>query len=296
MKRLFYLALLVAFGMNAAANDELQIIPCQTIAGMSDESDDAYIELNLLNESFDVANLQFDLLLPAGMEYADYADFTDRIPSTTKKGKTTYDFSFQTNVLDDGYTRFMFIPGGELRKIEMGSGSILSINFKTNADMAPGIYPIVMKNVKLVETTTSAVTIDNLSSYVVIGDNPLETMADVDMSGLTGYIPSFVVEAINQAIAGNSGLKYIDLTGATALGGDIVMPNETARIIVKEGSPLVELPYAVIERESGTETGVSEMEHRRDAEKGICYDLSGRRIDQPVKGVNIIENRKMISK
>ena len=254
MRRIFSLFLLMAFTINICAIDELQIKPHQTIAGLSDESDDAYIELYLVNESFDIANLQFDILLPEGMEYADYGEFTDRVPSTTKKGNKTYDFSYQTNALEDGYTRFMFIPGGEMRKIEKGSGTILYINFKTNANMAAGIHPILMKNIKLVESTTSAITIDDVSSYVIIGDNnPLKTETDINMSSLIGSIPSFVVQAINADIASNAGLKYIDLTGADALGADFVMPNDQAKIVVKEGSPLANLSYAVTSKEPAVE-------------------------------------------
>lgn len=254
MKRILNLFLLMAFSINICAIDELQIKPHQTIAGLSDESDDAYIELYLVNESFDIANLQFDILLPEGMEYADYGEFTDRVPSTTKKGNKTYDFSYQTNVLEDGYTRFMFIPGGEMRKIEKGSGTILYINFKTNANMAAGIHPILMKNIKLVESTTSAITIDDVSSYVIIGDNnPLKTETDINMSSLIGSIPSFVVQAINADIASNAGLKFIDLTGADALGADFVMPNDQAKIVVKEGSPLANLSYAVTSKEPAVE-------------------------------------------
>ena len=254
MRRIFSLFLLMAFTINICAIDELQIKPHQTIAGLSDESDDAYIELYLVNESFDIANLQFDILLPEGMEYADYGEFTDRVPSTTKKGNKTYDFSYQTNVLEDGYTRFMFIPGGEMRKIEKGSGTILYINFKTNANMAAGIHPILMKNIKLVESTTSAITIDDVSSYVIIGDNnPLKTETDINMSSLIGSIPSFVVQAINADIASNAGLKYIDLTGADALGADFVMPNDQAKLVVKEGSPLANLSYAVTSKEPAVE-------------------------------------------
>ena len=254
MRRIFSLFLLMAFTINICAIDELQIKPHQTIAGLSDESDDAYIELYLVNESFDIANLQFDILLPEGMEYADYGEFTDRVPSTTKKGNKTYDFSYQTNALEDGYTRFMFIPGGEMRKIEKGSGTILYINFKTNANMAAGIHPILMKNIKLVESTTSAITIDDVSSYVIIGDNnPLKTETDINMSSLIGSIPSFVVQAINADIASNAGLKYIDLTGADALGADFVMPNDQAKIVVKEGSSLANLPYAVTSKEPAVE-------------------------------------------
>lgn len=144
MKRLFNLVLLIMLALQAGAKDELQIKPIVTVAGIENDEYEYYMEVILVNESFDIANLQFDLLFPEGVEYMDY-EFDERVPSTTtKKGKnvvTEYDFSVQTNVLASGYTRFMFVLGGEMRKIEKGSGSIMLIYFKTSSEITCEFTP-----------------------------------------------------------------------------------------------------------------------------------------------------------
>lgn len=209
--------------LSVTAKDELQVVPFITVAGLSDEDDDAYMDLYLVNESFDVANLQFDILFPEGMEYADYYECTDRIPHK----KTSYDFSFQTAVQSSGYTRFMGVPGGQLRPIKIGEGTILRINFSTVANMQPGIYPILIENVKLVKTVTESIYLPNSVSYVVIGtSNPLSTDAHIDMSGMTGYIPSFVIDQLNTDIASNTNLKSLNLSGTTVdnLGAELSVP------------------------------------------------------------------------
>lgn len=242
MKRIISLITLITLACHVSALDELQIKPIVTEAGIENDEYDYYMELWLVNESFDVANLQFDLLFPEGIEYMDY-EFDERIPSTTtKKGKTyvtEYDFSFQTNVLSSGYTRFMFIPGGEMRKIEKGEGCIMFIYFKTSSELKPGIYPIKMTNIKLVESVTSSIVLNDVLSYVEVKDggavSPLQTEADVDMSSLTGYVPSFVVNELNNQIASNSNLRSLNLSGVEELGADLVIPENVVYAVSTKG-------------------------------------------------------------
>lgn len=242
MKRIISLITLITLACHVSALDELQIKPIVTEAGIENDEYDYYMELWLVNESFDVANLQFDLLFPEGIEYMDY-EFDERIPSTTtKKGKTyvtEYDFSFQTNVLSSGYTRFMFIPGGEMRKIEKGEGCIMFIYFKTSSELKPGIYPIKMTNIKLVESVTSSIVLNDVLSYVEVKDggavSPLQTEADVDMSSLTGYVPSFVVNELNNQIASNSNLRSLNLSGVEELGADLVIPENVVYAVGTKG-------------------------------------------------------------
>ncbi len=242
MKRILSLITLITLACHVSALDELQIKPIVTEAGIENDEYDYYMELWLVNESFDVANLQFDLLFPDGIEYMDY-EFDERIPSTTtKKGKnyvTEYDFSFQTNVLSSGYTRFMFIPGGEMRKIEKGEGCIMFIYFKTSSELKPGIYPIKMTNIKLVESVTSSIVLNDVLSYVEVSDDgvvsPLQTEADVDMSSLVGYVPSFVVDELNTQIASNSNLRSLNLSGVTELGAELVIPDNVVYAIGTKG-------------------------------------------------------------
>lgn len=227
MKRILSIIALALLVLHASAIDELQIKPFVTTAGITNDEYEYYMELNLVNESFDVANLQFDLLLPEGMEYMDY-EFDTRVPYTRKKiggvWVPVFDFSIQTNELASGYTRFMFIPGGEMRKIQTGSGSIMYIYFTTSEAMTPGIYPIKMTNIKLVESVTSAIELNDVVSYVFIGD-ATSMKADWDMSTLTGTMPSFIVDALNTDMQTNTNLRSINLSGVSAFAADLEVPN-----------------------------------------------------------------------
>ena len=219
--------------MPVCAEDIIQAVPFVTNAGVV-SGDKKTIEISMCNSTFDVANLQFDILLPEGMSLTGNTSFTTRIPRTMSYNDEldmdipVYDFSVQSEVQASGYTRFMFIPGGELRPIETGSGSFIKLRYTTASTMQPGIYPILMTNIKLVKTETESISIPSATSFVVISadgtTNPLSTEATVDLSGMTGALPSFVVEQINADIASNTSLRKLDLSGVTNLGAELVVP------------------------------------------------------------------------
>ena len=65
------------------------------------------------------------------------------------------------------------------------------------------------------------------ASYVIIGeDSPLSSDANLDMSALEGYVPSFVVEAMNTDLAANANLVSLNLSGATELGAELQVPED----------------------------------------------------------------------
>jgi len=241
MKKIFSFLLTLLISSSIYAEDIIQIKPIIASAGVAAD-DYAELEFSMSNETFDVANLQFDLLLPEGMELdLEAYGFTERVPSTTVRQKIgnkwydidNYDFDFQTNVLASGYTRFMFIPGGELRPIPKGNGTFLTICYTTSSTMSPGIYPIYMSNIKLVKSVTESITIPSVVSYVIIGDN---TSASFDLSTLTGYVPSFVVEKLNEDMAADENLAIVDLSGATELGAELQTPENVVSVVGTTGT------------------------------------------------------------
>ena len=256
MKRIISVLISIILFTTAYAEDVVQIAPTNV-----QKNTTALINVNLSNSSFDVANLQFDLLLPTGVELTGNKKFTNRVPRTFDDFSETYeyDFSYQTNVQSSGYTRFMFIPGGELRPIPSGQGSILQLQIKTSNTIALGIYPVLMTNIKLVKTETESISIPSAVSYIVISEDgitsPLSSEATIDLSSMTGYMPSFVVDELNTAIASNTNLKTLNLSGVTELGGDLNVPEGTFwytanaaklnRTFTKDAKSTICLPFEI---------------------------------------------------
>lgn len=236
MKRLFVFIVMTLLLCTVQAEDVLQIRPCTVSAGLTDD-DEVCLEVLLVNESFPVANLQFDLLLPAGVEYS-YWDYGERIPFTKKGKKIDYDFDVQTNVMQSGYTRFMFIPGGEMRPIANEEGVLLYLYINTAPDLKSGVYPIKIDNINLDESVTHSLHISNVVSYLSVEDNsgesPINTESTIDLSNMTGYVPSFIVEQLNVDMAANDNLSIVNLSGATDFGAEIVLPENVVCVTATE--------------------------------------------------------------
>ena len=208
------------------AEDVIQIRPANIKAGLTDD-DEICLEVRMVNESFSVANLQFDLLLPEGVAYSYYAE-GEAIPYTKKGKNYIYDFDVQDNVLASGYTRFLFVPKNELRPIENSDEVLLYLYITTSSTLKDGVYPILIDNIELDKTVTVSIKdIGMTASYLTVGDYSLETATNVDLSGMTGYIPSFVVEQLNTDIASNTNLRSLNLSGTTFanLGAELSVPN-----------------------------------------------------------------------
>ena len=92
-------------------DDYIQIDDCIIEAGL-DDPDEGYIDINLVNTTPWCA-LQFDLVLPEGVEFAlDDSDELDWLPDEVrfqpiKEGKKTYYFNTECVRQSDGAYRFI---------------------------------------------------------------------------------------------------------------------------------------------------------------------------------------------
>ena len=101
--------------------------------------------------------------------------------------------------------------------------------------------------------------------------------------------------------------KYLTLSASSAVKSielqtiqKITFENGTVAVTTSESN--VSLPLAEMQKMffSSSATGIGEIETMRDVEneimKGEIYDLSGRRVSNPQKGVYIIKGRKVVIK
>ncbi len=241
MKRIILLFIsLSVFGF-LKAEDVLQVRPVNVSAGLTDE-DEVCLEIAMRNSSFNVANLQFDILLPEGMEIS-YWDYGERIPFTKKGRRIEYDFDAQYNKLSSGYTRFVFIPGGEMRPIEDNDETLIYLYITTSEDMKPGVYPIYMTNIHFDKSVKETLKIFDVTSYVTIGESsPMKTEENVDLGFLTGYVPSFVVDALSDELSENENLSMVNLSGVENLGGELSLAENQLWFTSNEASLNREFP------------------------------------------------------
>lgn len=236
MKKRILSALLGVFLFSQSTNAEnvVQVLPITTSAGIT--SDDAlFLTFQMTNEEENIIGIQFEIKLPDGMDFdvsdpVNYPPFElildPRFPYTGRTKVYQHSVNYGDKDAEGFWT--VVISSSQLNPIKELSGEIMKGYFTTDPSMEPGIYPIIIRNAKLgISGSEKAETADIACSYVVIGDSKSPKNAtDVDLSGMTGYIPSFVINQLNTDIASNSNLKSLNLSGTTAanLGASITAP------------------------------------------------------------------------
>lgn len=216
-------------GLSCFAEDVVQVRPFQTRAGVVEDDYESF-NIELTNTTKDVWALELNLYLPKGMEILNiegsYAVVTDdtRVPYNKIKKQSEYTSEATYNETGEYYKIVLYTT--TTKTIAIGSGSILNVYYSTNSSMSDGVYPIAIKGAVLSDENSAAIESPSESaSYVVIGtSNPMSAASKIDLSGMTGYMPSFVVDELNTAIASNTNLKTLNLSGVTGLGGDLSVP------------------------------------------------------------------------
>ena len=218
----------------AAAEDVIQVVPFQTEAGMT-TNDGCSFTITMNNASADIIAYQFDLLLPEGIQL-DYEDAIvdafeladGRYPTHGRKKEKYH--SIDVNILSSGWTRVM-VYDTEYHSLSDYEGDILNVYYTTSDDMADGIYPIYIQGAILTISGSNDIKPASSSSYFCIGDGYLTSESSVHLASLTNYIPSFVVESLNESLSENTNLSEIDLKGATELGAELQLPQGTNALV-----------------------------------------------------------------
>lgn len=220
----------------ARAEDVIQVVPFQTEPGLTTD-DMACFSVRMNNTNIYWA-FQLDFLLPEGMVLDDTGGLNpfelslDRFPHSSRGGMVTFKHGVAWNRLSNGWYRVVVSPNDATR-IEGTEGEIMKVYYLTSPDMQPGLYPIYVKGTVLTITGNSDVKPGPSASYFTIGDSPLQSDPSPDLSALTGYWPSWVVEQLNADLQQNGALVELDATGADSLGAALSLPQPNAFCYLK---------------------------------------------------------------
>lgn len=226
-KSLFTILLSTLLTCTLAAENIVQAMPFQTTKGVTPDDEKSFL-IEMTNET-DVLSVEFHITLPEGMEIAKFDDeyavlqLNERVP----KSKFNNYYTCQGNLMDDGSYKILLVNTTNQRTIEGQSGAIIKVYYTTSATMADGIYPIKIDRVVMGDVNSQAIelTAEKSSSYVCIGEtSPLKTDQDLNLNALTDYLPSFVMESLNSDMAANENLRSLKMTGATAMGAALTVP------------------------------------------------------------------------
>lgn len=276
------------------AEDIIQVEPLTTKAGVV--ADDAeFITFTMNNSSASILGYEFKVKLPDGMSFEDsdpteYPPFEliyDRYPYTGRN--KVYDHSVDYAKKSDGWWH-VFVSSNKLNPIKEDHGEILRGYFITDASMQPGIYPIIIKECVMGISGSQGIEPPTSISYVVISEDGqtsvLKTMQDVNLSNWEDYVPSFVIEAVNADLAENANLRSINLSKATNMGAELVVPENVVYTTASEVGfkrtfpagqwSTVCLPFALGEELVSTITGkgceIMQLTGYSETEHSVSFD------------------------
>lgn len=242
MKKIYLMFYALLFSAGIHAEDVLQIVPQQIVAGSSaDDGRTFAIEMN--NENEFVA-LQFDLYMPDGVILDNVYDpielSKDRFPHTTGRGGAiTWEHDVDLTLREEGFYRIA-ISSSKNSKISGTSGTLINVFYISDSELPDGVLPVEIKNVVMAISGTSDVKPDDCSSFFYT-DKFGWNASKLDLSALTGTLTTDVVEAVNSNIADNANLTTLDLSGIDNAGVAFESANPNALVYAKSGSTFASL-------------------------------------------------------
>lgn len=222
-KSLFTILLSTLLTCTLAAENIVQAMPFQTTKGVA-KADKKSFSVHMCNTT-PVLSVEFKIFLPEGMDITR-TTATARVPKDTEWDENYYTCQY-SDKQEDGSYKVVLVNVTNKETITGTSGAVIQVYYQTDGDMADGIYPIKVSDIILGDVNSQAIelTAEKSSSYVSIGDtSPLTTEQDLNLNALTDYLPSFVMESLNSDMAANENLRSLKMTGATAMGAALTVP------------------------------------------------------------------------
>jgi hypothetical protein len=152
-----------------------------------------------------------------------------------------------------------------------------------------------------VVTLTRVKTAKAGTGLFVVGDEgtysipTIESSADNSLNMLVGTTEEVTIPAVDGTYTNYIYGKSDDNTGFFKLTGDKVIPAGKAYLqIPTEWFPAVAESKIKIEFEDGTTTGIDDIEEQVRPNDGVIYDLHGRVVKNPGKGVYIVNGKKVL--
>ena len=128
-------------------------------------------------------------------------------------------------------------------------------------------------------------------------DLPVTTAATTPVDGnmLEGTLVPTAITTVNGEYTnfGLSGGKFVKINDGTLPANKAYLPILTANL--PSGGGASEFTF-VFDDEDGETTGVNEVRGQKEDVRGEFYNLNGQRVDQPTKGLYIVNGKKVIIK
>jgi len=194
-----------------------------------------------------VRAFQVDLLLPGGVSFDESAGSpfslaTDRYPDVSEGSLFKYhiDYKHQSN----GWWRIIVSADTIASQIMNQYGLALNGRYVLDGSTPVGRHPIYSKQTTMTFDGSHQLQTLSATSYLTVGSPAAPRVAD--LSDWTGYLPTFVVDGLNDELLNDTKVALLNLTAVDSLGKDPQLANPNALTLVKNSLSMVErLPNVV---------------------------------------------------
>ncbi|MBP3790169.1 MAG: hypothetical protein J6I52_11195 [Prevotella sp.] len=227
-----------------ATENVIQVVPCSVQPGMA-TADAVTSQFAMLNSSSQVWAFQFDVRLPEGVAFDEDASLNApfTLPTDGRYALATNGLPYHNvacNHLSDGRWRIIVSPDLDSR-IADTEGTVLDARLVTLPTAADGVLPVSVSRAVIGIDGNNSVRPVPSSSFVTMGSGPSVTATEpMDLTMLTGYLPSFVVDNLNQGLLSHPKLTSVDLSGADSIGVQPQLANPNGLLVVNASLSLAQ--------------------------------------------------------
>lgn len=230
-----------------SATCNLDVLPFTLTQGTTT----ANVQLNMNNPGDEFTAFQCDIQLPEGINWAytvdkrgnkkytqptfnAEADRTDATYHTVSAGINQGDGSM--NIIVYSMEKETFLDE---------EGAILDMPFMFDANLAPGIYDVVVKNVVMTRPNNTQIKPADYTFSIMVGSPATEVAA------LKGRYDVEVLSEFSTALSANASICAVDMTTADvdAASATLSLGNENALIYLAEGSAIANTKNVVVDGE-----------------------------------------------
>jgi len=151
---------------------------------------------------------------------------------------------------------------------------------------------VTLTRVKTAKAGTGLFVVGDEGTYSI---TTIDASADNSLNMLVGTTEEVTIPAVDGTYTNYIYGKSDDNTGFFKLTGDKVIPAGKAYLQIPTAwFPAVAESKIKIEFEDGTTTGIDDVEEQARPNDGVIYDLHGRVVKNPGKGIYIVNGKKVL--
>lgn len=226
-----------------AVGTNLEVVPFIAAEGTTA----ATVQLDMNNPGEEFTAFQCDVVFPEGMGWAYTVDkrgnkkYTQ--PTFNAEADRT-DASYHTlsaglNQADGSMNIIVYSMDKEVFLDE--EGAILDMPFVFDADLTPGVYDVVLKNIVMTRADNTQFKPSNYTFSIMVGDPADQVLA------LNGHFTNDAVSDFNSVLGSNTAACAVDLSAANVMATNaLTLGNTNALIYVAEGTALANTQNVVV--------------------------------------------------